>query len=86
MCIYESERSLSFLKECNIPIGKVIVNQIIPENTRCRFCSGKRRIQLERLGEIKSKFNSNKVMELKLFEEEVRGKESLERVARELYS
>jgi arsenite-transporting ATPase len=85
MCIYESERSVSFLKECSIPIGKVIVNQIIPDNTQCGFCSSKRKTQLERLSEIKSKFHPNKVMELRLFEEEVRGRESLERVARELY-
>ncbi len=86
MCIYESERSLVFLKECNIPIGRIIVNQIIPENTRCRFCSRKRKIQLERLSEIKRKFNSTKVLEVRLFEEEVRGKAMLGRVAKELYS
>ncbi len=85
MSIYESERSLSFLKRCNIPIGNIIVNQIIPENTRCKFCSSKRALQLRRLVDIRKRFSPCKVLELNLFEEEVQGKKTLRRVAKELY-
>lgn len=85
MSIYESERSVCFLREACIHIGSIIVNQIIPENSGCRFCSGKRSLQLERLSEIETKFPDNKIMKLCLFREEVRGKRMLKRLARELY-
>jgi arsenite-transporting ATPase len=53
MSIYESERSVRFLEGARIPIDRVIVNQIIPENSGCRFCTEKRKHQLERITEIK---------------------------------
>ena len=86
MSIYESERSVRFLKDARIHIGSIIVNQIIPENSGCRFCSGRRKFQLERLSEIETKFPENKILKLNLFREEVRGKRMLEKMARELYS
>ena len=85
MSIYESQRSVHFLKEVNIPVNKVIVNQLIPENPHCRFCMEKRRLQLSRLSEIESRFPSCRIYELRLFREEVRGKHMLEKVAKELY-
>ena len=85
MSIYESQRSVCFLNDVSIPVSNVIVNQIIPENPKCEFCSGKRKLQLARISEIREKFPSNKILKLHLFREEVRGKDMLEKVARELY-
>jgi len=86
MSIYESERSVCFLEDACIHIGSIIVNQIIPENSGCSFCSGKRKLQLERLSEIETKFPENKVLKIHLFREEVRGRAMLEKLARELYA
>jgi arsenite-transporting ATPase len=86
MSIYESERSVCFLKDVCIPISKIIVNQIIPENSHCAFCKEKRKLQLERIKNIQKKFSEYEIHELHLFAEEVRGKKMLEKVARELYS
>ena len=86
MSIYESGRAAETLKEYGIPLDRIIVNQIIPENRECSFCEGKRRLQLERLVEIREMFPGKSVLELGLFREEVRGKPMLERVARELFS
>lgn len=85
MSIYESERSVRFLRQVSIPISTVVVNQIIPDNPKCRFCAGKRKLQLKRIRDIKKRFSSFKILELTLFREEVRGKGMLKRVARELY-
>ena len=85
MSIFEAERSFCFLKNLCIPVKSVIVNQIIPENGDCEFCSGKRKIQLKRLEEIKKAFEGLEIMELRLFREEVQGKEMLEKVGKELY-
>jgi arsenite-transporting ATPase len=85
MSIYESERSICFLKDVCIPLGSVIVNQIIPENPHCKFCTEKRKLQMHRLSEIEKKFPETRIIHLNLFKEEVHGKKMLERVSSELY-
>ena len=85
MSIYESERSLNVLKEYNIPVETVIVNQLIPENKRCAFCTEKRRIQQERMKEIKNKFNGYHILQISLHKDEVKGFTMLEKVGKELY-
>ena len=85
MSIYESERALRTLKEYNIPVKHIIVNQLIPNNTKCDFCSAKSRQQKERLKIIKNKFRNYKIYQVPLFKEEVNGKEMLIKLAKELY-
>jgi len=85
MSIYESERALHTLKEYGIPVKHIIVNQLIPPNSKCDFCNAKSRQQKERLKIIKSKFKNYKILQLPLFKEEVHGKEMLMKLAKELY-
>ncbi len=85
MSILESERSLKALAEYNIPVESVIVNQLIPQNSSCRFCQDRRKQQTKRLLEIKKVFSTIKVKELQQFNEEVRGFGMLEKVAKKLY-
>jgi arsenite-transporting ATPase len=85
MSIFESERSIEVLKQYKIPIETIIVNQLIPENKKCPFCMEKRRLQLERMKEIRKKFGGMKILEIPMFKEEVKGFDMLERVGKELY-
>lgn len=85
MSILESERSLEALKEYKIPVQTIIVNQLIPENPGCKFCTEKRKIQQERVKIIEKKFSSFKILKLNLFKEEINGIAMLERVGKELY-
>ena len=85
MSILESERSLKVLKEYNIPVDTVIINQLIPNNPGCRFCTEKRKQQQARLKEISQKFKSVEIKNLESFKEEVNGMEMLEKVAQKLY-
>ena len=85
MSILESERSLKSLAEYKIPVETVIVNNIIPQNTKCEFCSDRRRQQLKRISEIEKAFKSMDIKKLNLFSKEVRGFEMLEKVASNLY-
>jgi arsenite-transporting ATPase len=84
MSILESERSLSCLREYGIPVKAVIINQIIPENPRCPFCTEKRQQQLERIKTIKRKFSRYDISQVPLFRHEVRGFRQLERLGKEL--
>lgn len=85
MSILESERSLSVLKEYKINVDSVIVNQLIPENSRCPFCSEKRKQQQERLGTIRKKFSAYTIREAELLREELRGFSALSKVGREIW-
>jgi len=85
MSIFESERSLEALKAYGIPVEGVVVNNIVPENTHCRFCSERRQMQEARLKLIRQKFRKCGIKELHLFAEEVKGAVMLERVGLLLY-
>jgi arsenite-transporting ATPase len=84
MSILESERTLPLLKQYKIHVGTVIVNQIIPENTKCSFCSEKRKQQLERLKAMKKKFGKYPIRRIELAKEEVKGMKMLEKMGKEL--
>ncbi len=85
MSIYESERSISILNEYGIPIKTIVVNQLIPENRKCPFCTEKRKLQKERLEEIRKKFKGYKILRIPMHKEEVKGFDMLEKVGKELY-
>ncbi|MFH1237653.1 MAG: TRC40/GET3/ArsA family transport-energizing ATPase [Candidatus Aenigmatarchaeota archaeon] len=86
MSIYESERSVKTLAEYGIPVNSIYVNQLIPENTKCAFCSERRKMQQERLKEIRSKFKGLSVAQVPLYNREVKGMSMLATVGKELYS
>lgn len=84
MAILESDRSLAVLQEYNIPVKRIIVNQIIPANHSCGFCTEKRKMQQSRIKEIEEKFRKLSVLQVPLFAEEVHGYDMLERLGNKL--
>jgi arsenite-transporting ATPase len=86
MSIYESERSLKTIKEYGIPVKNIIVNQVIPENRHCSFCTAKNHQQKERLKTIKERFKAYDIQTVNLMKNEVHGNKMLEEVAKELHS
>ncbi len=85
MSIYESERSVKILAEYGILVNAVFVNQLIPDNRKCPFCSERRRIQQERLREIRGKFRGLEILQIPLYKNEVKGLGMLSTVGKELY-
>ncbi len=85
MSIYESERSLKVLKSYGIPVKTLIVNQLIPENPDCAFCTARRESQQKQLERIREIFSELDIKELELFVSEVHGFEMLNKVAEKLY-
>ncbi len=86
MSILESERAIKTLNEYGIPVETIIINQIVPENPSCDFCTAKRKQQLERIKTIQEKFSKMKIKEVELFKEEVGGFDVLKKLAKILYS
>ena len=84
MAILESERALNALKTYKIPVSGFIVNQLIPKNPGCVFCTSKRNEQQKRLKTIREKFGNFDIKTVKLFRKEVRGISALEKLGREL--
>jgi arsenite-transporting ATPase len=85
MAIVESERCIKALGEYGIPVETLIVNQLIPHNSKCAFCTEKRDSQQKRLKEIEDTFAKHEIKSMEMFKEEVRGFRMLERVGKALY-
>jgi arsenite-transporting ATPase len=85
MSIFESTRALKILEEYKIPVKTIIINQLIPSNPKCEFCTEKRKLQQERMITIQKKFKKFKILKLPMFKEEVKGFRMLEMVGKKLY-
>lgn len=84
MSILESERALNVLKDYHISVETIIVNQLVPENKTCNFCTAIRNRQQERLTIIRKKFAAFKIKEMPQFKEEVKGLAMLRKVGKAL--
>jgi len=87
MAVAESERALEALAEYEIPVRYVVVNQVVPEGVECELCRARRAMQLRWLGEMRSSeaFKGLEIIEVPLFDREVRGVADLERFAEYLF-
>lgn len=87
MAVMETKRALAKLQEYHIPIQGIIVNHIFPEETDCRFCQARRKVQNKYIEQIKELGMEHgiEVALLPIFEEEVKGVEMLRKVASVLY-
>lgn len=84
MSIFESERSMKTLKEFNISVSGVVVNQLVPKS-KCEFCLARRDMQNKNLITIRQKFKNLHIKEAPLFKHEVRGFSSLEKLGSLLF-
>lgn len=76
MAVSESSRLSESLKKENVPVKRLIVNQIIPPSASdCKFCAMKRKDQMRALEMIKSdsELSSLMLIEAPLVDVEIRG-------------
>jgi len=87
MAVMETRRALKKLQEYRIPVRGMIVNNIFPEDTDCKFCRARRKVQNKYIEQVKvlGEENGIEVALLPIFEEEVKGIEMLKKVAGVLY-
>ena len=77
MALFETQRLLGSLNAWNIPSDNIIVNQLVPENTDCQFCSKRHVMQQRNLEDIKDIYRDMTITEVPLFDNEIRGMEGL---------
>jgi len=77
MAVFETQRLLSSLNKWHIPVSQLIVNQLIPENVDCTFCSRRREMQQANLADIRDLYGDLEITEVPLFQNEIRGIDEL---------
>jgi arsenite-transporting ATPase len=85
MAIWETERLIRALFEVAFPISQIFINQVQPENPDCAYCNARYASQQENLLKIKDLYSEFDLLEIKMFEYEIRGIERLRKLSRVLY-
>ncbi|TFH03691.1 MAG: arsenic-transporting ATPase [Candidatus Thorarchaeota archaeon] len=82
MAVFETQRLLLSLKKWNIPADKIVVNQLVPPNPECQFCSKRYEMQQTNLKDIGELYSDKDLIEVPLFDGEIRGIEALTRLGK----
>ncbi|RDE12672.1 MAG: arsenic-transporting ATPase [Candidatus Thorarchaeota archaeon] len=80
MAVFETQRLLASLNKWHIPVSHLVVNQLVPENVDCVFCSRRREMQLVNLADIRDLYSDLDITEVPLFDTEIRGMDGLTRL------
>lgn len=76
LCVKETRRFLSTLREYKIPVKNIIMNRIYPVSN-CPFCKEQYVHQKKHVDEIKRYFDGYNFLMMPLYADEIHGKESL---------
>ena len=82
MAVFETQRLLGSLNTWSIPAENIIVNQLVPGNPDCVFCSKRREMQQTNLVDIRELYSDLHLTEVPLFDSEIRGTKGLEDLGR----
>ena len=83
LSVSETRRFLSVLERHKIPVKNIVVNRVYPVDG-CDFCNKQYSLQKEYIAGMKQRFTGYTFLTMSLYEEEVCGKESLLKFAREM--
>jgi len=73
MAIKETERLIGNLDHYGMKVKQLIINNVIPEESRCPFCQARRKGQDKYISEIRDKFSDLKITVIPLQPYEVKG-------------
>jgi arsenite-transporting ATPase len=82
MAVFETQRLLLSLKQWKIPATTLVVNQLVPPNPSCQFCSKRYEMQQNNLRDIGELYSDMDLIEVPLFDNEIRGIEALTRLGK----
>ncbi len=80
MAVFETQRLLASLGTWHIPATKMVVNQLVPPNPACQFCTKRYEMQQSNLNDIRDLYSDMDIIEVPLFEREIRGIDGLTRL------
>jgi len=82
MAVFETQRLLTSLDSWHIPATYLIINQLVPPNPSCSFCSKRFEMQQSNLKDIRELYSDKDLTEVPLFDGEIRGIEGLARLGK----
>ncbi|GAW93969.1 ArsA family ATPase [Calderihabitans maritimus] len=85
MAVNETKRMLRQLNSMQIPVRHLIVNNVIPENNECSFCTARRKEQQKYIALLREEFKQCQIIEVNRLMAEVRGLANLQEFAKYLY-
>ena len=85
MAIWETERLIRALFEVAFPISQIFINQIQPKNPDCAYCSARYASQKDNFKKIQELYSEFDLLEIPMFEYEIRGIVRLRELSRLLY-
>ena len=80
MAVFETQRLLASLDSWHIPADHIIINQLVPPNPTCKFCTKRHEMQQSNLADIRELYSDMDLTEVPLFDGEIRGVEGLTRL------
>lgn len=81
MSIDETRRAIDRVREFGIPVGRIFVNKLLPENDDCDFCASRRAMQQRNLEVAREAFTPYAVVHIPMQQHEVRGIDALNDLA-----
>ncbi|MFW9868283.1 MAG: ArsA family ATPase [Candidatus Thorarchaeota archaeon] len=82
MAVFETQRLLASLDSWHIPATHLIVNQLVPPNPSCKFCSKRHEMQEANMVDIRELYSDLDLTEVPQFEGEIRGIEGLTKLGK----
>lgn len=82
MAVFETQRLLTNLNRWKIPANHIVVNQLVPPNPSCKFCSKRYEMQQNNLKDIGDLYSDLDLIPVPLFEGEIRGVKELTRLGK----
>ncbi|MFX0151928.1 MAG: ArsA family ATPase [Candidatus Hodarchaeota archaeon] len=85
MALWETERLIRALFEVSFPISQIYINQVQPQNPNCLYCKSRFESQQLTLQKIKDLYSEFDLLEIPMFEYELRGSKRLKELGQLLY-
>ena len=82
MAVFETQRLLTSLDKWKIPANHLVVNQLVPPNPSCQFCSKRYEMQQNNLKDIGELYSDMDLIEVPLFDGEIRGIDALTKLGK----
>jgi arsenite-transporting ATPase len=86
MALWETERLIRALFQVNFPVSQIYINQVQPENPSCSYCNARYSNHQSTLIKIKELYTDFDLIEIPLFEYELRGINRLRELGNLLYN